>query len=88
MNVSGTPSFPGATALPDSLLVSLNIGVLRWLLVTSLVSHDSVVEEVASVHRVLSNEFFKTQFSAVSLLPQFSLINDDVSSELSPKSLL
>ena len=73
MNVSGTPSFPGETALPDSLLVSWNIGVLRWLLVTSVVSHDSVVEEIVGVHRILSNEFVKTQFSAVALLPQFSL---------------
>ena len=73
MNVSGTPSFPEATALPDSLLVTWNIGVLRWLLVTSVVSHDSVVEEIVGVHRVLSNEFVKTQFSAVALLPQFSL---------------
>ena len=62
MNVSGTPSFPGVTALPDSLLVSWNIGVLRWLLVTAVVSHDSVVEEIVGVHRVLSNEFVKTQF--------------------------
>ena len=73
MNVSGTPSFPGETALPDSLLVSWNIGVLRWLLVTFVVSHDSVVEEIVGVHRILSNEFVKTQFSAVALLPQFSL---------------
>ena len=73
MNVSGTPFFPGATALPDSLLVSWNIGVLRWLLVTSVVSDDSAVEEIVGVHRVLSNEFVKKQFSAVALLPQFSL---------------
>ena len=76
MNVSGTPSipsFPGATALLDSLLVSWNIGVRGWLLVTSVVSHKSVVEEIVGVHRVLSNEFVKTQFSAVALLPQFSL---------------
>ena len=49
MNVSGTPSFPGATALPDSLLVSWNIGVRGWLLVTSVVSHKSVVEEIVGV---------------------------------------
>ena len=73
MNVSGTPSFPGATALPDSLLVSWNIGVRDWLLDTSVVSHDSVVEEIVGVHRILSNEFVKTQFRAVALLPQFSL---------------
>ena len=73
MNVSGTPSFPGETALPDSLLVSWNIGVRDWLLVTSVVSHDSVVEEIVGVHRILSNEFVKTQFRAVTLLPQFSL---------------
>ena len=45
----------------------------RWLLVTSVVSDDSVVEEIVGVHRILSNEFVKTQFSAVALLPQFSL---------------
>ena len=74
MNVSGTPfSTVNITALPDSLLVSWNIGVLRWLLVTSVVSHESVVQEIVGVHRVLSNEFVKTQFSVVALLPQFSL---------------
>ena len=73
MNLSGTPSFPGATALLDYLRVSWNIGVRGWLLVTSVVSHDSVVEEIVGVHRVLSNEFIKTQFSAVALLPQFFL---------------
>ena len=73
MNVSGTPSFPGAAALPDSLLVSWNIGVRGWLLVTSVLSHDSVVEEIVGVHGILSNEFVKTQFSAVAFLPQFSL---------------
>ena len=63
MNVSGTPSFPGATALPNFLLVSWNIGVRGWLLVTSVVSHESVVEEIVGVHRVLSNEFVKTQLA-------------------------
>ena len=80
MNVSGTPSFPGATALPDSLLVSWNIGVRDWLLVTSVVSHDSVVEEIVGVHRILSNEFASVFSVKSSVL--------DVSSGQFPKSLL